>query len=70
MELVVCNGLKYKFMEGHHYQRTERRHRAASEMVFQPIHRDTGAALHDERFTAAREEPNQHIVHVLVKCDK
>jgi hypothetical protein len=35
--------------------------RVASEIVFQPLHPDTGAPLHEERVIAVREEPNLHL---------
>merc|ERR1712136_735327 len=35
--------------------------RVASEIVFQPLHPDTGAPVHEERVIAVREEPNLHL---------
>ena len=35
--------------------------RVASEIVFRPLHPDTGAPSHDERVVAVREEPNLHL---------
>ena len=34
--------------------------RVACKIVFQPIHTDTGAPLHDELVIAVQEEPNLH----------
>ena len=39
--------------------------RVASEIVFQSLHPDTGAPLHEERVTAVREEPNVHLEFYL-----
>ena len=41
----------------HHHEGFIWINRVASEFVFQPLHRDTGALLHDERVIAVREEP-------------
>ena len=35
--------------------------RVTSEIVFQPLHLDTGAPLHEERVIAVREEPSLHL---------
>ena len=39
--------------------------RVASEIVFQFLHLDTGAPLHEERVTAVREKPNLHLEFYL-----
>ena len=35
--------------------------RVASEILFQPLHPDTGAPSHDECVIAVREEPTSHL---------